>query len=86
MKKRRNNKRIALMRARMRGREKGCFFCKQKTIPWWREYEKLLEFLSPRGRIIARQFSGVCFKHQKRLAPAIKRARHLGLLPFVVVK
>lgn len=77
------SRRLAILRAKIRGREKGCSFCKSKTEPSWTESEKLAEYLSARSRIIHRQFSGVCVSHQKKLARAIKRARHLGLLPFV---
>ncbi len=40
-------------------------------------------FVSDRGKIVSRGRSGVCAKHQRRLAQAIKRARHLGLIPFI---
>lgn len=69
--------------ARRKGRERGCTFCKNKTIPKWEDYEKYGEFLSPRARIMAAQFTGVCAKHQRKLIKAIKQARHLALLPFV---
>ena len=81
--KKNKSRRLAMLRARIRGRERGCFFCKQKVSPRWEDYEKLSEYLSPRARIISRQFTGVCVKHQRGLAKAVKRARHLALLPFV---
>jgi small subunit ribosomal protein S18 len=68
---------------RVRVKDKVCAFCKDKTVPAWQDYEKLGEFLSPRGRILPRGLSGVCVKHQRRLAEAIKQARHLALMPFV---
>ncbi len=64
-------------------RSKECAFCKSKSEPVWNDPEKLKEYLSVRGRILPSQFTGVCVKHQKILAKAIKRARHLGLVPFV---
>lgn len=76
-------RKLAILRARIKGREQGCFFCKQKVFPRWEDYEKLAEYLSARARIISRQFTGVCVRHQRELATAVKRARHLGLLPFV---
>jgi len=69
--------------AKRRGREKGCYFCKGKTDPKWQDYEKFYDFLSPRGRILAGVYTGVCAKHQRKLVDAIKQARHLALLPFV---
>lgn len=67
---------------RLKGRGKDCFFCKSKTVPNWRDYEKLREFLSPRCRIISAQMSGVCMKHQRNLSQVIKEARELALLPY----
>jgi small subunit ribosomal protein S18 len=64
-------------------RSRECAFCKSKTEPVWSDSEKLKEYLSVRGRILPSQFTGVCVKHQKVLAKAIKQARHLALVPFV---
>jgi small subunit ribosomal protein S18 len=75
-------KKDSMLAAKRRGKEKACSFCKNKSVPSWQDYEALKEYLSPRGRIIASQFSGVCAKHQRKLAQAIKQARHLALLPF----
>jgi small subunit ribosomal protein S18 len=41
-------------------------------------------FLTDRGKIQPRRRTGTCAKHQRQLATAIKRARHLAMLPFVV--
>lgn len=80
LKNKKNN--LILASKRARGKERGCAFCKNKLLPRWEDYEKLREYLSPRGRIIAGQFSGTCVKHQRLLMAAIKQARHLALLPF----
>lgn len=76
------NKKANILAAKRRGKEKGCFYCKSKTIPSWKDYEKMGEFLSVRSRILGAQFSGVCAKHQRKLVKAIKQARHLALMPF----
>lgn len=60
-----------------------CQFCQNKTEPYWRDYQVLKNFLSPRSRILSREKTGVCAKHQRQLAKAVKHARHLGLLPFI---
>ena len=73
----------ALLSAKRKGKEKGCIFCKEKTTPVWQNYENFREFLSPRSRILAAIYTGVCVKHQRKLAIAIKQARHLALLPFI---
>ncbi len=67
-------------------RKKYCKFCAQKIEDIdYKNVELLKPFISERGRIIPRRISGVCSKHQRQLAKAVKRARHLALLPFVKV-
>jgi small subunit ribosomal protein S18 len=63
--------------------KRDCQFCKTGKEPYWRDYQVLKNFLSPRMRILSREKTGVCSKHQRRLAKAVKHARHLGLLPFI---
>ena len=60
-----------------------CYFC-QKGVEdiEFKETEVLKRFISGMAKIKARKKTGVCSKHQRRLAEAIKRARYLGLLPF----
>lgn len=59
-----------------------CIFCVDKMIPDYKNYEFLANFVSDRARIVGKARTGVCSKHQRRLTREIKRARHLGLLPF----
>lgn len=59
-----------------------CFFCENKKEPNYLEIDELKRFVTERGRIANRAYTGVCNKHQKLLAIAVKRARHLALLPF----
>jgi len=61
-----------------------CFFCSQnsKTIDY-KEVELLKRFISSQGKIIDPKYTGTCAKHQRMLAKAIKKARIMGLLPFV---
>jgi len=59
-------------------------FCTKNTNPNYKESEVLRKYLSQRGRILSRERSGICAAHQRKLASEIKRARILGLLPFVV--
>lgn len=68
-----------------KGKKKGnlCPFCSRGVEPDYKNYKDLLEFISDRARILAKAKTGVCSKHQRKLAQEIKRARHLGLLPFV---
>jgi len=61
-----------------------CFFCSQnlKDIKY-KDIELLKRFISSQAKIIDPKHTGTCAKHQRKLAQAIKRARYLGLLPFV---
>ena len=64
--------------------KKICRFCEGK-IEYidYKEEKKLLKFTTEQGKIIPRRISGNCAKHQRGLKIAIKRARHLALIPFV---
>lgn len=48
-----------------------------------KDVEYLTKFLTPQGQILSRRRSGFCTQCQKQLKKAIKRSRHLALLPFV---
>jgi small subunit ribosomal protein S18 len=50
----------------------------------YKDLEILKKFLNPSGKIVSHRKSGVTSKNQRALAQAVKRARFLGLLPFVV--
>ena len=60
-----------------------CYFCENDVLPSMYEFEVLKKFVSDRGKISSRSRTGVCAKHQRALTKAVKRARHLALLPFV---
>ena len=49
----------------------------------YKDLDTLAKYLTPQGQIQARRRSGYCAKCQRELKQAIKRARHMGLLPFV---
>jgi small subunit ribosomal protein S18 len=68
---------------RFRGRAKVCDFCvdKDKRINY-KDYDMLRRFLTERGKIRPRRQTGTCSKHQRSLSRAIKRARHMALLPY----
>jgi small subunit ribosomal protein S18 len=67
-----------------RGRRRFCGFCVDKIAIDYKDYDTLRRYVNEYGRIKPRRQSGTCAKHQRKLAVAIKRARHLALLPFVV--
>jgi small subunit ribosomal protein S18 len=65
-------------------RPKVCQFCVEKTKKIdYKAPEQLRRFVSDRGKIRPRRQTGTCARHQRHLSLAIKRARHLALLPFV---
>ena len=70
-------------RRRPTRRRKVCAFCleKTKTIDY-KDVNMLRRYLTERSKIRSRRKTGTCAKHQRRLAIAVKRARHLALLPF----
>lgn len=70
-------------RRRFTRRRKVCAFCLEKTDTIdYKDLATLRRYLTDRGKIRSRRKTGTCGKHQRRLAVAIKRARHLALLPF----
>ena len=67
-----------------RGRKKVCSFCAEKVENIdYKDVNKLKRYVSERAKIVPRRMTGVCSKHQRRLTVAIKRARHLALMPYV---
>jgi small subunit ribosomal protein S18 len=60
-----------------------CPYCESGTVPDYKEYEEFAKYLSDRGKIYSATRSGFCSKHQRKLSIAIKRARHLALLPYL---
>ena len=67
-----------------RRRKKVCVFCGDKngTIDY-KDVNKLKRYVSERGKILPRRITGNCAKHQRALTVAIKRARHIALMPYV---
>ncbi len=65
--------------------KKDCLFCKQNVNEiGFRETETLSRFISGLGKIKSKKKTGVCSYHQRKLAVAIKRARFLALMPYVI--
>ena len=68
---------------RMFNRRKVCRFCADKKVEIdYKEPKTLRLFISETGKVTPRRISGTCAKHQRKLAVAIKRARHIALLPY----
>lgn len=63
--------------------KKTCYFCANNVREIdFKDETTLRKFISSYAKIVPRRRSGVCSKHQRKLALAIKRARILGILPF----
>ena len=61
-------------------------FLSQNKVEYidYKDIDVIKKFVNPHGRLIARKRTGVSANHQRQLANALKRARFLGLMPFVV--
>lgn len=65
-------------------RKKVCNFCVEKTESIdFKDVAKLRKYVSERSKILPRRITGTCAKHQRELTLAIKRARHIALLPYI---
>jgi small subunit ribosomal protein S18 len=63
--------------------KKVCWFEQNGVEPDYKDIKIIGRYVTERGKIVPRRLSGVTAKNQRKLAVAIKRARHLGMLPFV---
>ncbi len=71
-------------RMNKRPRKKVCMFCvdRAETIDY-KDVAKLKKCMTERSKILPRRVTGTCAYHQRELTIAIKRARHLALIPYV---
>lgn len=66
-----------------KGRKKVCGFCVDKVESIdYKDVARLRRYISERAKILPRRVTCTCARHQRELTVAIKRARHLALLPF----
>ena len=74
-----------LKRRNIRRRKKVCVFCADKSAAIdYKDANKLKRYISERGKILPRRITGTCAKHQRALTVAVKRARQIAVLPYVV--
>ncbi|MGN0347562.1 MAG: 30S ribosomal protein S18 [Lachnospiraceae bacterium] len=69
--------------AGIRRRKKACVFCGKEKVISYKDTNTLKRYISERGKILPRRVTGCCAKHQRALTVAIKRARHVALMPYV---
>ncbi len=67
----------------VRRKRKVCIFCGKDNVIDYKDVNKLKKFVSERGKILPRRITGNCAKHQRALTIAIKRARHVAIMPYV---
>jgi len=73
---------MMMKRRRFAPRRKTCRFCDDNITRIDYRSSLLQDFLTEKGKIVPGKVSGVCARHQRRLARAIKTARSLALLPY----
>ncbi len=65
-------------------KKKLCYFCTEGLVAIdYKDEDIVRRFMTERGKISPRRNTGTCAKHQRLLAIAIKRARHVAMAPFV---
>jgi len=64
-------------------RRKVCVFCGKDSVIDYKDANKLRKYISEGGKILPRRITGNCAKHQRALTVAIKRSRHVALMPYV---
>jgi len=69
---------------RFRRKKRVCIFCAEKVVADYKNVDFLRKFMTDRGKIASRRSSGCCAKHQRFIMRAIKKARHLGLVPYMM--
>ena len=68
----------------MRRSRKTCPVCESGVrVVDYKDERTLSRFLTERGKIIPSRLSGMCARHQRQVSQAIKRARHVALLPYI---
>jgi small subunit ribosomal protein S18 len=69
----------------LKKKKRVCAFCSDKAEAIdYKDGTKLQRYISERGKILPRRVTGVCAMHQRDLTVAIKRARQLAILPYVI--
>jgi small subunit ribosomal protein S18 len=64
--------------------KKPCLFCTEKiSFVDYKDTQFMRRFMSPHAKILSSNKTGTCAKHQRMVSTALKRARHMALLPFV---
>ena len=73
-----------MKRGGSRRRKKVCVFCGENNAIDYKDTAKLRKYVSERGKILPRRVTGTCTNHQRAITVAVKRARHIALMPYTV--
>lgn len=66
-----------------KARKKVCALCSDKALELdYKNAEQLKKFINDKGKILPRRATGACAKHQREITLAVKRARHIAILPY----
>ena len=66
-----------------KARKKVCTLCSDKNFELdYKNAEQLKKFINEKGKILPRRATGACAKHQREITLAVKRARHIAILPY----
>ena len=66
-----------------KARKKVCTLCSDKNFELdYKNAEQLRKFINEKGKILPRRATGACAKHQREITLAVKRARHIAILPY----
>ena len=64
-------------------RKKVCTMCANKELVLdYKNYDQMKKFINEKGKILPRRATGACAKHQREITTAVKRARHIAILPY----
>ena len=64
-------------------RKKVCAMCANKELVLdYKNYDQMKKFVNEKGKILPRRATGACAKHQRQITQAVKRARHIAILPY----
>ncbi|WP_105618284.1 30S ribosomal protein S18 [Vallitalea okinawensis] len=76
---------MAYQRKRRGRRKRVCSFCADNVkVIDYKDMNKLRRYVSERGKILPRRINGNCSKHQRAITIAVKRARHIALMPYTL--
>ena len=64
-------------------RKKVCTMCANKELVLdYKNYDQMKKFVNEKGKILPRRATGACAKHQREITTAVKRARHIAIIPY----